>query len=194
MLLYLPKYRVGSGFLQVHPVHFVVPVRQMLGELCIQPVSYTHLETLLVLAIGMCLGMVMLSSYAGFSPALGAFVMGSILAETTQAERIEHIVQPVKDLFGAVFFVSVGMLIDPKVLIDYSGPILIITLTLIVGKVLHVIAGALIAGQPLKRAIHAGMSMGQIGEFSFIIATLGVTLGVTSSFLYPCLLYTSRCV
>lgn len=142
-------------------------------------------ETLLVLAIGMCLGMVMLSSKAGFSPALGAFVMGSILAETTQAERIEHIVQPVKDLFGAVFFVSVGMLIDPKVLIDYSGPILIITLTLIVGKVLHVIAGALIAGQPLKRAIHAGMSMGQIGEFSFIIATLGVTLGVTSSFLYP---------
>jgi CPA2 family monovalent cation:H+ antiporter-2 len=142
-------------------------------------------ETLLVLSIGMCLGMVMLSSQAGFSPALGAFVMGSILAETTQAERIEHIVQPVKDLFGAVFFVSVGMLIDPKVLIDYSGPILIITLTLIVGKVLHVIAGALIAGQPLKRAIHAGMSMGQIGEFSFIIATLGVTLGVTSSFLYP---------
>lgn len=142
-------------------------------------------ETLLVLAIGMCLGMVMLSSMAGFSPALGAFVMGSILAETTQAERIEHIVQPVKDLFGAVFFVSVGMLIDPKVLVDYAGPILIITLVLIVGKVLHVTAGALIAGQPLKRALHAGMSMGQIGEFSFIIATLGVTLNVTSSFLYP---------
>lgn len=142
-------------------------------------------ETLLVLAIGMCLGMVMLSSTAGFSPALGAFVMGSILAETTQAERIEHIVQPVKDLFGAVFFVSVGMLIDPKVLVDYSLPILVITLTLIVAKVLHVTIGALIAGQPLKRAIHAGMSMGQIGEFSFIIATLGVTLNVTSSFLYP---------
>lgn len=142
-------------------------------------------ETLLVLAVGMCLGMVMLSAKAGFSPALGAFVMGSILAETTQAERIEHIVQPVKDLFGAVFFVSVGMLINPTVLIDYALPILIITGTLITGKVLHVTIGALIAGQPLKRAIHAGMSMGQIGEFSFIIATLGVTLNVTSSFLYP---------
>lgn len=142
-------------------------------------------ETMLVLAIGMCLGMVMLSSQAGFSPALGAFVMGSILAETTQAERIEHIVQPVKDLFGAVFFVSVGMLIDPKVLVDYALPILVITITLIVAKILHVTIGALIAGQPLKRALHAGMSMGQIGEFSFIIATLGVTLNVTSSFLYP---------
>ncbi len=142
-------------------------------------------ETLLVLAVGMCLGMVMLSAKAGFSPALGAFVMGSILAETVQAERIEHIVQPVKDLFGAVFFVSVGMLIDPKVLADYAIPILLITLTLIVTKTVHVTAGALIAGQPLKRAIHAGMSMAQIGEFSFIIATLGVTLNVTSSFLYP---------
>jgi monovalent cation:H+ antiporter-2, CPA2 family len=142
-------------------------------------------ETLLVLAVGMCLGMVMLSAKAGFSPALGAFVMGSILAETVQAERIEHIVQPVKDLFGAVFFVSVGMLIDPGVLVDYALPILLITITLIIAKVLHVTGGALIAGQPLKRAIHAGMSMAQIGEFSFIIATLGVTLNVTSSFLYP---------
>ncbi|OSZ82841.1 sodium:proton antiporter [Chitinophagaceae bacterium IBVUCB1] len=142
-------------------------------------------ETLLVLSIGMCLGMVMLSAKAGFSPALGAFVMGSILAETTQAERIEHIVQPVKDLFGAVFFVSVGMLIDPQVLVDYAFPIIVISIVLIVGKVLHVTIGALISGQPLKRAIHAGMSMGQIGEFSFIIATLGVTLNVTSTFLYP---------
>ncbi len=142
-------------------------------------------ETMLVLAIGMCLMMVILASVAGFSPALGAFIMGSILAETTQAERIEHIIKPVKDLFGAVFFVSVGMLIEPKILTSYAGPILIITVVFVIAKVLHVTLGAVISGQPLKRAIYAGMSMGQIGEFSFIIATLGVTLGVTSSFLYP---------
>lgn len=142
-------------------------------------------ETMLVLAIGLCLTMVLLASKAGFSPALGAFIMGSILAETIQAERIDQIVTPVKDLFGAVFFVSVGMLIDPKVLVDYALPILLITGVLIFFKVISVTVGALISGQPLKTSMHAGMSMGQIGEFSFIIATLGVTLNVTSNFLYP---------
>lgn len=142
-------------------------------------------ETMLVLAIGLCLTMVLLASKAGFSPALGAFIMGSILAETIQAERIDQIVTPVKDLFGAVFFVSVGMLIDPKVLVDYALPILLITVVLIFFKVISVTVGALISGQPLKTSMHAGMSMGQIGEFSFIIATLGVTLNVTSNFLYP---------
>lgn len=142
-------------------------------------------ETMLVLAIGLCLTMVLLASKAGFSPALGAFIMGSILAETIQAERIDQIVTPVKDLFGAVFFVSVGMLIDPKVLVDYALPILLITGVLIFFKVVSVTVGALISGQPLKTSMHAGMSMGQIGEFSFIIATLGVTLNVTSNFLYP---------
>ncbi|MCB0695837.1 MAG: cation:proton antiporter [Chitinophagaceae bacterium] len=142
-------------------------------------------ETLLVLAIGLCLFMVIFASKAGFSPALGAFIMGSILAETIQAERIEHIITPVKNLFGAVFFVSVGMLIDPRILVEYAGPILLITLVFIFFKVLHVTLGAVISGQPLRTAILAGMSMGQIGEFSFIIATLGVTLNVTSSYLYP---------
>lgn len=142
-------------------------------------------ETLLVLAIGLCLFMVILASQAGFSPALGAFIMGSILAETIQAERIEHIITPVKNLFGAVFFVSVGMLIDPQILVDYAGPILLITVVFIFFKVLHVTLGAVISGQPLKTSIFAAMSMGQIGEFSFIIATLGVTLNVTSSYLYP---------
>jgi CPA2 family monovalent cation:H+ antiporter-2 len=142
-------------------------------------------ETMLVVSIGLCLTMVILASLAGFSPALGAFIMGSILAETTQAERIEHLIKPVKDLFGAVFFISVGMLIDPQVLVNYAMPVLIITVVFIIFKVLAVISGALIAGQPLKTAIYAGMSMGQIGEFSFIIATLGLTLNVTSSFLYP---------
>lgn len=142
-------------------------------------------ETMLVVSLALCLMMVMLASAAGFSPALGAFIMGSILAETVQAERIEHIIKPVKDLFGAVFFVSVGMLIAPSILVEYALPILLITVIFIFFKVLHVTLGALISGQPLKRAIFAGMSMGQIGEFSFIIATLGVTLKVTSDFLYP---------
>lgn len=142
-------------------------------------------ETLLVLSIGLCLFMVILASKAGFSPALGAFIMGSILAETIQAERIEHIITPVKNLFGAVFFVSVGMLINPTILVDYAGPILLITCVFVFFKVLHVTIGAVVSGRPLKTAVFAAMSMGQIGEFSFIIATLGVTLKVTSSYLYP---------
>jgi CPA2 family monovalent cation:H+ antiporter-2 len=142
-------------------------------------------ETLLIVSLGLCLAMAILASVAGFSPALGAFMMGSIMAETTQAERIEYIIKPVKDLFGAVFFVSVGMLLDPKILADYAVPVLIITVVFVTFKSLHVAIGALIAGQPLKTSIYAGMSMAQIGEFSFIIATLGLTLGVTSSFLYP---------
>jgi len=147
--------------------------------------NYLSDETLLIVALGLCLLMVILASLAGFSPALGAFIMGSILAETTQAERIERITKPVKDLFAAVFFVSVGMLIDPAILVDYIGPIIIITIVFILFKTLHVAIGALIAGQPLKTALHAGMSQAQIGEFSFIIATLGVSLKVTSGFLYP---------
>jgi len=142
-------------------------------------------ETLLIMSLGLCLAMVILSSSAGFSPALGAFVMGSILAETTKAERIEKAIKPISDLFGAIFFVSVGMLIDPTVLVDYWRPILIITAVLLVAKTLHVTIGALIAGNPLKTSLSAGMSMAQIGEFSFIIATLGVSLKVTSHFLYP---------
>jgi CPA2 family monovalent cation:H+ antiporter-2 len=142
-------------------------------------------ETLLVTSIGLCLLMVVLATQAGFSPALGAFVMGSILAETTQAEKIEHLVKPVKELFGAVFFVSVGMLIDPAMILKYAVPVAIITVITVVGKVLSTTIGALVAGQPLKPAVQAGMSLAQIGEFSFIIATLGVTLKVTSDFLYP---------
>ncbi len=142
-------------------------------------------ETMLIVSLGLCLLMVVLSTYAGFSPALGAFIMGSILAETAQAARIEKNIKSVKDLFGAVFFVSVGMLIDPKLLLQYALPVLLITVVFITAKTLHVTVGALITGQPLKTSLYAGMSMAQIGEFSFIIATLGLTLGVTSNFLYP---------
>jgi len=142
-------------------------------------------ETLLIFCIGMCLLMVMLAVRVGFSAALGAFIMGSILAETTQAERIEHLIKSVKDLFAAVFFVSVGMMIDPQVILDYSVPILIVSLVTLVGKFTTSALGALLSGQSLKNAVQTGMSLGQIGEFSFIIASLGVSLKVTSDFLYP---------
>jgi len=142
-------------------------------------------ETILIVSLGLCLMMVLLANAAGFSAALGAFIMGSIIAETTQAERIEHVVKPVKDLFGAVFFVSVGMLIVPDTLVKYAWPVIIITLVTIFGKAISATAGALVSGQPLKQSVQAGMSLAQIGEFSFIIATLGMTLNVTSDFLYP---------
>ncbi|NCT94536.1 MAG: sodium:proton antiporter [Chitinophagaceae bacterium] len=142
-------------------------------------------ETLLVVSLGLCLGMVVLADQVGFSAALGAFIMGSILAETTQAHKIEHLITSVKDLFGAVFFVSVGMLIDPAILVEYAFPVIMLTLAVILGKTIFVSTGALLAGRPLKQAVQAGTSMSQIGEFSFIIATLGVSLNVTSSYLYP---------
>lgn len=142
-------------------------------------------ETMLIVSLALCLIMVLLAVKVGFSPALGAFIMGSILAETTQAEKIEHLTKSVKDLFAAIFFVSVGMLIDPKIILDYAFPILIVTIATVLGKLISSTLGALLSGQPLKTSVQAGMSLAQIGEFSFIIATLGLTLKVTSEFLYP---------
>lgn len=142
-------------------------------------------ETLLIISIALCLGMVLFAANVGFSAALGAFIMGSILAETTKAERIEHVVKSVKDLFGAVFFVSVGMLINPSILAEYALPVVVLTLVVMLGKTIFATTGSLISGLPLKQSVQTGTSLSQIGEFSFIIATLGVTLGVTSDFLYP---------
>ncbi|MCS3795336.1 cation:proton antiporter [Niastella sp. OAS944] len=142
-------------------------------------------ETMLVISLGLCLLMVVFATYVGFSAPLGAFIMGSILAETPQAEKIEHLVQPVKNLFGAIFFVSVGLLIEPDLIIQYIWPVLILSLVVIIGKTVNVSLGALLSGQPLKQSIQAGMSLAQIGEFSFIIATLGLGLQVTSDYLYP---------
>ena len=142
-------------------------------------------ETLLVAALGLCFLMVVVAAKTGFSAAFGAFIMGSVLAETLEAEHIERLVKPVKDLFGAIFFVSVGMMVDPAMIAQYWLPILIITLTVIIGQPLFATVGVLLSGQPLKTAVQSGFSLSQIGEFSFIIATLGVSLGVTSSFLYP---------
>jgi len=142
-------------------------------------------EALLILSLGLCLGMVVVATQVGFSAELGAFIMGSILAETTSAEKVEHIIKPVKDLFAAVFFVSVGMMIDPQAIIQYRLPVLWITLLTLFGKLFSTTLGALLSGQPLKQSVQVGMSMAQIGEFAFIVATLGLSLGVISDFIFP---------
>ena len=147
--------------------------------------KFLNSETLLVVAMGLCLGMAVFSVYCGFSLALGAFVMGSILAGTSYAERIEHVVAPVKDLFGAVFFISVGMMVQPQVIFDYWSPILILSATVIIGMILFGTFGMLVTGQTLKVAMQSGFSLTQIGEFAFIIASLGMSLGVLDPTIYP---------
>ncbi len=142
-------------------------------------------ETLLIVSLGLCCAMAVISTKVGFSSAFGAFVMGSILAETVEAEKIIKLVEPVKNLFGAVFFVSVGMLVDPKILMDYSVPILVLVLTILIGQAVFGSFAFLVSGQSLKSAMQCGFSMAQIGEFSFIIASLGLSLGVIGDFLYP---------
>lgn len=142
-------------------------------------------EILMILSIGLCLGMVLIATSVGFSAELGAFVMGSIIAETKIAEKVEHTLKSVRDLFGAVFFVSVGMMINYESMITYAWPILIVTLLTLFGKMFSSTLGALISGQPLKQSVQVGMSMAQIGEFAFIVATLGLSLGVISDFLFP---------
>jgi len=142
-------------------------------------------ETMLIVSLGLCFLMVVMAALAGFSPAFGAFMMGSILAETVEAEHIDHLVKPVKDLFGAIFFVSVGMMVDPNMIVTYALPILVITLTVIIGQATFGTLGVILSGQSLKTAMQCGFSLTQIGEFAFIIASLGVSLGVTSDFLYP---------
>lgn len=142
-------------------------------------------ETLLLSSLGICFGMVLLAEHLGFSSALGAFLAGSLLAGTIHAERVEHLTSGIKDLFGSVFFLSVGMLIDPAMLVKYALPILIITLVTIVGKLTISALGVLLSGQPLKTAVHCGCSLAQIGEFAFIIASLGMSLGVLADYAYP---------
>ena len=142
-------------------------------------------ETLLIVALGLCCGMAVLSTKVGFSSAFGAFVMGSILAETVEAEKIIKLVEPVKNLFGAIFFVSVGMLVDPKILVEYALPILALVCTILVGQAILGTLGFMLGGESLKSAMRCGFSISQIGEFSFIIASLGLSLGVISNFLYP---------
>lgn len=147
--------------------------------------AFLNNETLLVVAMGLCLGMAVFSVFCGFSLALGAFVMGSILAGTSYSERIEHVVTPVKDLFGAVFFISVGMMVQPDIIVQYWGPILILSAVVIIGMIVFGTTGMLITGQSLRVAMESGFSLTQIGEFAFIIASLGMSLGVLDPTIYP---------
>ena len=142
-------------------------------------------ETLVIVSIGLCLGMVVIATKLGFSSALGAFIMGSLIAEAPEAERIEKLVAPIKNLFGAVFFVSVGMLVNPALLSQYIVPVVVLVLVTILGQLFFSTCGVLASGKSLHTALHSGFSLTQIGEFSFIIASLGMSLGVTSNFLYP---------
>ena len=142
-------------------------------------------ETLEIISIGLCFGMVLLATYAGFSSALGAFVMGSILAETLEADIIHRLVTPIKNLFGAIFFVSVGMMVDPQVLVQYTWPVVIIALAVMIFKTLSATIGMFISGHDAKTSFNAGFCFCQIGEFSFIIASLGLSFKVIDEFLYP---------
>jgi len=153
--------------------------------------KYLNDEILLIISIGLCFGMVSLASLAGFSSALGAFVMGSILAETIEGERIEHLLKGIKDLFGAIFFVSVGMMIDPAVIGAHWGTILILAVVAVVGILTFATSGALLAGRGLDTAVHTGFSLAQLGEFGFIIASLGCSLGVMRDFIYPVIITVS---
>lgn len=153
---------------------FLKRCRKLMGE-----------ETLLIVSLALCFGMVVMAANTGFSAAFGAFIMGSILAETIEAESIDRLVKPVKDLFGAIFFVSVGMMVDPAMIVEYAIPIIVITLAVILGQAIFGTFGVILSGKPLKTAMQCGFSLTQIGEFAFIIASLGVSLHVTSDFLYP---------
>jgi len=148
-------------------------------------------ETLTVFSVGLCFLMVVLANIAGFSSALGAFVMGSILAETIEADYIHKLITPIKNLFGAIFFVSVGMMVNPQILIDYWWQILVITVVLLFFKPASNIIGRLVSGEDLKNSIQGGLCFCQIGEFSFIIATVGITYGVIDGFLYPIIISVS---
>lgn len=158
---------------------FLIPIAMRKAK------SFLNDETLLVLAIGLCFGMVIFANAVGFSSALGAFVMGSILAETLQGEKIEKMIENIKNLFGAIFFVSVGMMVDPQIIVQYWKPVLLFTLIVTFGKPLLATLGVLISGRPLNTSIRAGMSLAQIGEFAFILASLGASLGVMREFIYP---------
>ena len=147
--------------------------------------KYLNDETLIILALGLCLGMVLTAEEAGFSSALGAFVMGMVLAETLEAHRIEHLMAPLKNVFAAIFFVSVGMMINPASLVEYWSPILFVSLVIIVGMIVFGTLGCWWGGETMKDAMSTGFSFVQIGEFSFIIAALGSKLGVTDPAIYP---------
>ena len=170
-----------SVFLVVSLVVGLLVVPKLLGYVG----KFRRAEMLLITVLGLCFAACAVTLKLGYSVALGAFMMGAIIAEAREIGRIEELLAPIRDMFSAVFFVSIGLLIDPKMLLQYAGPILLISVAVIIGKVVTCSFGAFAAGQDLKTSLRVGMGLSQIGEFSFIIASLGQTLGVTSGFLYP---------
>ncbi|MDR2963037.1 MAG: cation:proton antiporter [Bacteroidales bacterium] len=153
--------------------------------------TWMNEETLLIISIGLCFSLVVLATHFGFSAALGAFIMGSILAETIEGEHVEHLTKNIKDLFGAVFFVSVGMMVNPASLVEYWFPIVVLTVVTILGKATFSSLGVLLSGQSLRVSLQSGFSLAQIGEFAFIIASLGLSLGIMSNFIYPIIIAVS---
>lgn len=196
LLVLLPTIAMGNNingaelFLSAFKLVFFLILCFMIGIYIVPTfLSKVHSllsdEMLLLITIGMCFGMVLLATASGFSSALGAFIMGSILAETEIIGRIEKNLQPLKDFFGAVFFVSVGMMVNPEMFITYAKPIFVITLIVIIGKVIFSCFGFTASGQPLKTSVSGAFSLAQVGEFAFIIAALGMSLKVLSPKVYP---------
>ena len=173
------------GKLVAYLILWVVAGIMIIPTLCKLCRRYLNDETMTIMSLGLCLGMVLLAMGAGFSAALGAFVMGSILAETLEAERVERLMSPIKNMFGAIFFTSVGMMIDPALLGKYWLPITVISLLVIFGQIIFASLGVLLSGQPLKTAMQTGFTLVQVGEFSFILAQFGESIGVTEKYLYP---------
>ncbi len=168
-------------FMSVTLVVGLIAVPRLIGYVA----RFKSNEMLIVAVLGLCFGVSLLAAKLGYSVALGAFVIGAVIAEAREIHKIETLLEPVRDMFSAIFFVSIGLLIDPKMLITYWQPIVVITIVVIVGKVVTCSLGAFVGGNDTRTSLRVGMGLAQIGEFSFIIAALGVTLGVTSSFLYP---------
>ncbi|MBS0663252.1 MAG: cation:proton antiporter [Verrucomicrobia bacterium] len=170
-----------SAFLAVALIGGLLAVPRLISYVA----RFRSNEMLVVTVLGLCFGFSLLAAKLGYSVALGAFIIGAVIAETREIHRIEGLVEPIRDMFSAVFFVAIGLLIDPRMLVEHWQPILVLTLAVVVGKIFTCTLGAFLGGKDLRTSLHVGMSLAQIGEFSFIIASLGVTLKVTSSFLYP---------
>ena len=168
-------------FLAVTLVAGLIAVPRLIGYVA----RFKSNEMLIVTVLGLCFGVSLLAAKLGYSVALGAFVIGAVIAEAREIHRVESLLEPVRDMFSAIFFVAIGLLIDPRMLITYWQPVLVITLAVLVGKVLTCSFGAFVGGNDTRTSLRVGMGLAQIGEFSFIIASLGVTLNVTSAFLYP---------
>ena len=190
------KFSGGQLFLELGKLIFFLVLWFVVGIYLIPTIlkrtgKYLNEEVLLIISLGLCFGMVTLATGSGFSSALGAFMMGSILAETVESERIDSLIVPIKDLFGAIFFVSVGMMLAPKAVFEYWWIILILAVVVVITHIFFASMGIILTGGGLKDAVHTGFSLAQLGEFGFIIAGVGVSLGVMRDYIYPVIIAVS---